>query len=117
MKSAILALILALRAVESTNGLTSANELQIQPICIQDVNRIYGTSYNMSDVYNRRRSEEIAVLYLTYWGSKASANPTSEIYARIWNGGPNGWKNPKTVKYWKRVKKQLDKNSLSKPRK
>tara|TARA_R100000655_G_scaffold110052_2_gene167212 strand:- start:1011 stop:1397 length:387 start_codon:yes stop_codon:yes gene_type:complete len=33
---------------------------------------------------------------------------TNEIGARIWNGGPNGWKKDSTKKYWKKVKKVLD---------
>ena len=66
-KSKILELLLAIRAVESANGLTSKNELQITQICIDDVNRIYGTGYTMLDAFDKRRSEEIAVLYLSYW--------------------------------------------------
>jgi len=107
MFCSILTLILALRAVESSNGLTSQNELQITPICIRDVNRLYNTHYSMKDVYDKRRSEEIAVLYLEYWGHQASPNPTMQQYARIWNGGPNGWKKRSTIKYWNKVKKHL----------
>tara|TARA_R100000700_G_scaffold45_1_gene147 strand:- start:323 stop:697 length:375 start_codon:yes stop_codon:yes gene_type:complete len=32
---------------------------------------------------------------------------TDEIGARIWNGGPNGWKKDSTKKYWKKVKRFL----------
>lgn len=34
--------------------------------------------------------------------------PTDEDRARIWNGGPNGYKKRATDKYWKKVKEQLD---------
>lgn len=43
MNTAILALLVALCAVESTNGIdprAGGNELQIMPICVADVNRI-----------------------------------------------------------------------------
>lgn len=107
MNSIILTLLIAINAVESHNGLTSDNQLQIREICIEDVNRIYGTTYNMSDVYDLETSKEIAVLYLKYWGKKAKPNPDYETLARIWNGGPNGWKKQSTKKYWKKVKKEL----------
>jgi len=111
MKSLILVLLVAIRAVESTNGLTSHNQLQIRDICIQDVNRIYGTSYTMYDAYDRAKSKEIAILYLTYWGKQykkeTKKDPSYEQFARIWNGGPEGWKKKSTIKYWKKVKKNL----------
>ena len=111
MHSLILTLLVALQAVESSNGLMSKNRLQIRECCVIDVNRIYSTSYDMHDVYDKARSEEIALLYLSYWGekyqAKTSRKPTHEVYARIWNGGPDGWKKRSTLKYWKKVKKEL----------
>ena len=110
MKSAIMALLVAIRAVESTNGLdprAMGNDLQITPICVKDVNRIYGTSYTMKDVYDRRMSEEIAVMYLSYWGPRCSANPTSETFARIWNRGPSKWKDAKGTVYWQKVRRHM----------
>lgn len=34
--------------------------------------------------------------------------PQCEDFARIHNGGPNGFKNPSTLKYWERVKECLE---------
>lgn len=110
MKETILAILMALRAVESTSGLdprANGNDLQITPICVQDVNRIYRTTYTIEDVKDRRRSEEIAVLYLTYWGPRCSANPTEETFARIWHRGPKKWRDAKGAAYWSRVKRHL----------
>jgi len=107
--SFILTLLIALHAVESSNGLTARNQLQIRDICIQDVNRIYGTRYTMYDAYNLKKSKEIAILYLSYWGPKVKKKPDYEILSRIWNGGPDGWKKKSTLKYWKKVKKELKK--------
>lgn len=111
MKSLFLILLIALHSVESSNGKTSLNRLQIREICLLDVNRIYGTDYTMYDVYDKTKSEEIALLYLTYWGKEytkqTGKNPSYEQYARIWNGGPDGWKNPKTVNYWHKIRKQV----------
>jgi hypothetical protein len=39
--------------------------------------------------------------------SRLGHNPTCEDFARIHNGGPNGFKNPNTIAYWGRVKKCL----------
>jgi hypothetical protein len=33
--------------------------------------------------------------------------PTNQDRARIWNGGPNGWKRNSTLKYWHSVKEKL----------
>jgi len=110
MSSAILALLVALRAVESTNGIdprAGGNELQITPICVRDVNRIHGTSYTMDDVTDRRRSEEIAVLYLLYWGPKCNTHPNAETFARIWHRGPSKWRDAKGSVYWNKVKRNL----------
>ena len=34
--------------------------------------------------------------------------PTAETYARIWNGGPDGWKKPTTAAYWRKVRAKLE---------
>lgn len=65
----------------------------------------------MHDAYHKDTSKDIALLYLTYWGHHykevTGKCPTAETYARIWNGGPDGWKKRSTVKYWKKVKKEI----------
>ena len=33
--------------------------------------------------------------------------PTDEDLARIHNGGPNGYKNPATLDYWRKVQQHL----------
>lgn len=116
MKTTILALLVALRAVESTSGLdpnARGNDLQITPICVRDVNRIYGTHYTMRDVTDRRRAEEIAVLYLTYWGPRCAApgEPTAETFARVWHRGPSKWKDAKGAAYWRKVRRASSWNS------
>ena len=39
--------------------------------------------------------------------------PTDEDRARIWNGGPNGYKKKATDKYWNKVKERLNDSSKS----
>ena len=87
--------------------------LQIGELCVEDVNRIYkleGTDheYQIWDAYNVKKSKEICKRYLSHWGNKyeqetkAMGQSTFEAYARIWNGGPRGYKKEATDKYWER---------------
>lgn len=111
VKTSLLVLLTALRAIESSNGAASRNQLQIREVCVRDVNRIYGTSYSMKDAYDVRRSHEIAELYLEYWTGeyrkKTGLTAGYEQYARIWNGGPDGWKKRATLPYWRKVSREL----------
>jgi hypothetical protein len=36
---------------------------------------------------------------------------TDQDRARIWNGGPTGWKRDTTLGYWSKVKKELTRQS------
>lgn len=86
--------------------------LQIHTIVIDDVNRIYGTDFRYEDRLDPVMSEKVCRLYLAYWGLKykqeMGKDPTLEVYARIWNGGPRGWNKYSTEKYWLKVKEVLD---------
>lgn len=81
--------------------------LQIWEVVIIDVNRVYKTKYTHNDAFNRKLSIEICKKYLIYWGNvykkKTNKEPTLEIYAKIWNGGPEGYNKSETLKYWKEI--------------
>ena len=84
--------------------------LQVRQSCVDDVNRRFGTKYRAEDCLgNRELSISICVMYLQIYAtpSRLGHKPTAEDFARIWNGGPNGWKKESTVKYWAKVKKFL----------
>lgn len=53
----------------------------------------------------------VATLYLHRYGAayeKRTGKPvTAEVLARIWSGGPNGWRKPSTRGYWAKVKGRL----------
>jgi hypothetical protein len=110
-------LLLALIMVEShgsnsaING-SAAGCLQITPVVVKDVNRIAGTKFTMQDRFNRQKSMEMAELYLKYYGriytKQTHKNPDEQIYARIWNGGPNGWQKNSTRDFWLKVKKEIE---------
>jgi hypothetical protein len=105
-------LIPALIAVESAgktdaigDGGRAVGCLQIWPIMVEDVNRIAGTNYTLADRLDRKKSIEMAKIYLTHY----AAAGTIEHAARKWNGGPAGHTKPATIAYWKKVKTQLEK--------
>lgn len=92
----------------------AAGVAQIRPIMIQDANRIYrlrtwakdGDHWTLNDRYDPAKSREIfeTVIshYMTHYdltGAKAAA--------RIWNGGPTGWKKRATLQYWRKVSAAL----------
>lgn len=78
--------------------------LQIRQEVITDVNRVYKTRYVHADAEDPRKAFAICRLYLGYWGGRyqklTGKPPTYEVLARIWNGGPNGWRVKATRKYW-----------------
>jgi len=89
------------------DGGRSHGRLQIQLCVIEDVNRIYGTDYQPESRYNPIHSADIFCKYLLYYGKyyerKTGEKATYEVLARIWNGGPNGWRKKSTIGYWQQV--------------
>lgn len=84
--------------------------LQIRKPVVDDVNNAYGTSYTAEDCLNNRElSIWIFEKYMELYATEAriGRTPTDEDRARIWNGGPNGYKKDTTKKYWAKVKKEL----------
>jgi hypothetical protein len=89
--------------------------MQIRKPCVDDVNRRFGTTHRPEDCLgNRALSEQVFRRYMTMYATKARLGhePTDEDYSRIWNGGPNGWKNPLTKKYWEKVQRYLAPSSV-----
>jgi len=88
--------------------------LQIHQSVITDVNCIYDCNYHVNDAMYYEKSIEICVKYLHHYGkvyrNKTGKKPNYEIFARIWNGGPNGYTKKSTEKYWKRVELVLETN-------
>jgi len=93
------------------DGGASFGCLQIQRGVIADVNRVYKTHYSHIDAFDKRKAESICRKYLSYWGKHyekvTNKTATLEILARIWNGGPNGYKKAQTIAYWNKVREKL----------
>ena len=86
------------------NGL-AVGCLQIHPILVEDINRIYGTNYTLDDRYLRSKSIEMFALFHQHYTTKKRLGyePTAMDFARNWNGGGNGYKKIATLPYWNKV--------------
>ena len=93
------------------DGGKSVGCLQMHKICVDDVNRISGRSYTYEDRLSREKSIEMCKIYLKHYATEKRLGhaPTMKDCAMIWNGGPNGYKKAETLKYWEKVRKQLQK--------
>ena len=82
--------------------------LQIHDCVVQDINNNYGCSYIHDDCFSRGKSVALCRMYLSLWGDEyeriTGEQPSDEVLARIWNGGPRGWQKQSTVPYWNKVK-------------
>lgn len=98
----------ALAAVESGGDDAAVNEredahgrYQIRSAALADANRILCTSYTLADCHDPAVAARIVRAYLGHYGAALSA-PTPTALARIWNGGPNGYKRDATRGYAER---------------
>lgn len=118
MESIIAMLISALMIVESDGRADAIGDsgravgiLQITPVCVQDINRFAKTQYTIEDRADEKKSIEMCWRYLYHYGNKYKRDtgyePTAETLARIWNGGPNGYNDARTRRYWAKVQAEL----------
>lgn len=104
-------LIAALILVESSGNATAVGDggralgcLQIHRCVITDVNRRYKTDFKHADALDIDKAILICQMYLEMY---APPGATMEQLARIWNGGPNGYKKKCTKAYWLKVRRCL----------
>ena len=90
-------------------GEEAVGALQIRPIMVREVNRILRIQksdkrYKLKDRFDREKTLEMFFVWKNYH------HPDSdfETIARNWNGGPRGYKRSSTLRYWKKVQKELD---------
>jgi hypothetical protein len=114
-------LLAALMAVESGgnpfavgDGGKAVGCLQIHASVVADVNRIAGPKtapYTLADRLEVEKSKQMCVIYLSYYATEKRIGRavTDQDRARIWNGGPLGYKKSATEVYWAKVKRELGK--------
>jgi len=113
-------LIDALIRVESSNGTVvygdlhlgtpSVGVLQIRRIMVDDVNRILKLQdqkkqFNYDDRYSKDKSIEMFIIYVSFYAQDYL--DSNEYIARIWNGGPDGYRQLATRPYWEKVDETL----------
>ena len=109
-------LINAIIKVESNDNVNAIGDngkavgcMQIWKVVVDDVNKVSKLKYNYNDRFNKEKSIEIFKLYINKYATakRLGRTPTDEDMARIWNGGPNGFKKAGTKQYWLKVKAEL----------
>ncbi len=82
--------------VKDGDGGLAFGMYQIHSGYVEDVNRVYGTTYTHNDMRQRKKAEDVVLKYLSYWGNRYQINtgnaPTVEDYFRLHNGGCHFWK-------------------------
>lgn len=88
---------------------TSFGCLQISLKVLTDVSKITGHKVGVEDAFNRPMAVKICLVYLSHYATEDRLGhaPTDQDLARIWNGGPNGWADPKTMPYWRKISRSL----------
>src|SRR6056300_1344645 len=94
-------------------GGEAVGALQIRPIMVREVNRILKIQksdkrYTLKDRYDREKT--IEMFYV--WKNFHHKDSDFETIARNGNGGPKGYKNSRTLKYWNKVQKELDDTTI-----
>lgn len=105
--SALLAAMIAVESGGDDTALGNHGEhgaLQITAAVVSDCNRIANTRFTLADAHRRDVAIWMATTYLHHY---AGPNATPEQYARIWNGGPGGFRKKATMRYWLKIKRKL----------
>lgn len=111
-----LSLLLAMAQVESAgrpstigDGGCARGALQIHRCVVVDVNRLHSTRFTHKDAHDPTKARQMAFLYLSHYCSerRLGRKPTQEDVARVWVGGPDGWREAGTINYWNKVKKEM----------
>jgi hypothetical protein len=88
------------------DGGRAIGPLQIHAGILLDVNRRFGTRFTHRGMTNRADAVAVMDRYLWMYAQpgRLGRPVTSADRARIWNGGPNGWRKASTVGYAERVR-------------
>ena len=89
-------------------GGEAVGALQIRPVMVREVNRILKIQksdkrFKLKDRFDRDKTLEMFHI----WKNFHHKDSDIETIARNWNGGPKGYRNTRTEKYWAKVQKEL----------
>lgn len=114
MTNSILAAVLI--AIESSGNDRAVGDngqargaLQIHREVVEDVNRVYGTRYTHRQMHERKVALAVLDRYLWLYArpERLGRPVTNEDRARIWNGGPDGWRSRATDSYAARFRRMM----------
>ena len=113
-------LLAAILLVESSGNLNppdgamgEVGPLQVRECVVRDINRIMNlkppAAYTLRDMRNVLHAQTVFLLYTNHYATeKRLGRPvTDQDRARIWCGGPDGWKQPSTLPYWRKVQRAM----------
>ena len=94
------------------DGGRAIGPLQIHREILLDVNRRFGTRFTHGGMTNRTNALAVLDRYLWLYAqpSRLGRPVSNEDRARIWNGGPDGWRKTATEAYAKRVANQISRH-------
>lgn len=83
---------------------------QIRQKYLDDANSYAGTSYTLNDMLDPEKAKAVVIAYMNRYATKARLGhePTNEDFARIHNGGLNGFKHEGTIPYWNKIQRALN---------
>lgn len=108
-------LINAIEAVESggnrlarSTASHALGPLQVTPVVVDDVNRVYHLKLRHSDMTDPHRSRLVFLRYMDMYATveRLGRDATDRDRALIWRHGPDGWKR-KESGYWTRIQNLL----------
>lgn len=84
--------------------------LQVRACVVKDVNRIAGTHYRWAEMTNRWAALGVLRIYTGHYCSeeRLGRKATDQDVARVWHGGPDGWRRRVTLAYWRRVRARME---------
>lgn len=82
---------------------------QIRQAALTEYNTWAGSNHKLQDCMDLELSRQVFLFYTAKYctAQRLGRKPTLQDAARIWNGGPAGWKKPATIKYWRKVNIKL----------
>ena len=83
---------------------------QIRQQYLDDANSFAGTSYTLADMLDPEKAKAVVIAYMRRYATvrRLGHVPTDEDFARIHNGGLNGFKKSETIPYWNKINRAMN---------
>ena len=85
--------------------------LQIHQPFVTDVNKYFGTTFSHEQMFDPQSARLCAVYWLIRragdYQRRTGQQPTAEVCARMFKGGPYGYLDDSTLSYWQSVQQHM----------